>query len=414
MDSLVVEHLNLSGYNVGLGLHLDEGEISAPFVLRDAVMTASTTISTEGYPVRLEQTTLLGTLEMYGAEVSAIDGNVGNVDTTEGATFTAYRTFVLDARQSGQPVEASFNLDFGSSMMNDMQLTGTTVDVELPYRTVTDSGETMVTSVSITASKAGSPATTLTLTSPASADPLVVFNIAVNQAPTVDLLEPYAGQRVMESESIRATATASDDLDDASALTYSWKVYDAQGNAVLQSGNEMVYNITDLAAGYYVVEVKATDSYGASSTASRDFEYTQLDTDGDWSSTCSSDTWFDATTGKSCGPNVYDEDDDNDGFSDSKDAFPLDPCAQVDTDGDTQPDVLNCPEGYTSWLTEDMDDDGDGTPDALEGTTSTDSDTNLNALLLVVTLLVVVVLLFFVRLRRGGPGDLTGLDQTHL
>jgi hypothetical protein len=279
---------------------------------------------------------------------------------------------------------------------------------------VTDSGETMATSLLITASMAGSPSTTLTLTSPASADPVVVFNIAVNQPPTVDLLEPYAGQRVMESEYIRATATASDDLDDASALTFSWKVYDAQGNAVLQSGNEMIYNITDLTAGYYVVEVTATDSYGASSTASKDFEYTQLDTDGDWTSTCSSDTWFDATIGKSCGPNVYDEDDDNDGFSDNKDAFPLDPCAQIDTDGDTQPDVLDCPEGYTSWLTEDMDDDGDGTPDVLEGTTTTDSDTNLNALLVVVTLLILGVLLFFVRLRRGGPGDLTGLDQKHL
>ena len=414
MDSLVVEQLNLSGYSVGLGLHLDDGEISAPFILRDAIMTASTAISTEGYPVRLEQTTLFGTLEMYGADVSAIDGNVGNVDATEGSTFTAYRTFVFDARQSGQPVEASFIVDFESSEMNDMQFSGTTVDVELPYRTVTDSGETMATSLLITASMAGSPSTTLTLTSPASADPVVVFNIAVNQPPTVDLLEPYAGQRVMESEYIRATATASDDLDDASALTFSWKVYDAQGNAVLQSGNEMIYNITDLTAGYYVVEVTATDSYGASSTASKDLEYTQLDTDGDWTSTCSSDTWFDATIGKSCGPNVYDEDDDNDGFSDSKDAFPLDPCAQIDTDGDTQPDVLDCPEGYTSWLTEDMDDDGDGTPDVLEGTTTTDSDTNLNALLVVVTLLILGVLLFFVRLRRGGPGDLTGLDQKHL
>jgi hypothetical protein len=31
-----------------------------------------------------------------------------------------------------------------------------------------------------------------------------------------------------------------------------------------------------------------------------------------------------------------------------------------------------------------------------------------------VTLLILGVLLFFVRLRRGGPGDLTGLDQKHL
>ena len=218
----------------------------------------------------------------------------------------------------------------------------------------------------------------------------------------------------MESESLRATAVVSDDLDQNEALVLSWAVYDLQGNAVLQSGNEAVFNITDLSAGFYIVEVTATDSMGLSASASADFEYTQLDTDGDWSSTCSSETWFDATTGKSCGPNIYDEDDDNDGFSDSKDAFPLDPCAQIDTDGDTQPDELDCPPGYTSWLTEDMDDDGDGTPDVMEGVEADDSDLDINALLVVLALLVVVVLLFFARLRRGGPGDLTGLDQRHM
>ena len=218
----------------------------------------------------------------------------------------------------------------------------------------------------------------------------------------------------MESRSLRASATASDDLDATSDLTLAWRVYDLQGNTVLQGGNEPVYNITDLSAGYYIVEVTATDSMGLSSSASVDIEYTQLDTDGDWTSTCSSDTWFDGSTGKSCGPDVYDEDDDNDGFSDEKDAFPLDPCAQIDTDGDTQPDVLDCPPGQTSWLTEDMDDDGDGVPDVLEGVEADDNDLNINALLVVLALLVIVVLLFFARLRRGGPGDLSGLDQRHM
>jgi hypothetical protein len=218
----------------------------------------------------------------------------------------------------------------------------------------------------------------------------------------------------MEADSLRASATVSDDLDETSSIVLSWKVYDMQGNAVLQGGNEPVFNITDLPAGFYVVEVTATDTLGQSATASTDFEYTQLDTDGDWSSTCSSETWFDPETGKSCGPDIYDQDDDNDGYSDSKDAFPLDPCAQVDTDGDTQPDTLECPPGYSSWLTEDMDDDGDGVPDVLEGVTTDDEDLNINALLVVLALLVVVVLLFFARLRRGGPGDLAGLDQRHL
>ena len=43
------------------------------------------------------------------------------------------------------------------------------------------------------------------------------------------------------------------------------------------------------------------------------------------------------------------------------------PCANLDTDGDGQPDDLQCPLGVTTWLTEDPDDDGDGIPDVSEG-----------------------------------------------
>ena len=94
-------------------------------------------------------------------------------------------------------------------------------------------------------------------------------------------------------------------------ITLSWRVYDMQGNDVLQGGNEPVFNITDLTSGFYIVEVTVVDSYGEQAVASMDFEYTLLDTDNDWSASCSSTTWFDPNTGTSCGPNIYDEDDDN-------------------------------------------------------------------------------------------------------
>ena len=61
-----------------------------------------------------------------------------------------------------------------------------------------------------------------------------------------------------------------------------------------------------------------------------------------------------------------------------------------------------------------MDDDGDGTPDVLEGVETSDGDVNLNALLLIGAVFVVVLLLFIARLRRVGPGDLASLDQRHL
>ena len=72
------------------------------------------------------------------------------------------------------------------------------------------------------------------------------------------------------------------------SLVLSWRAYDMQGNDVLQAGNEPVYNITDLQAGFYIVEVTVVDSFGEEATASMDFEYTLLDTDNDWSTSCSS------------------------------------------------------------------------------------------------------------------------------
>jgi hypothetical protein len=67
-----------------------------------------------------------------------------------------------------------------------------------------------------------------------------------------------------------------------------------------------------------------------------------------------------------------DVDDDNDSFVDSADAFPYDPCAAFDTDGDGMPDwiFLNC---ITS-LIEDNDDDNDGYDDANDTFPEDDSE----------------------------------------
>ena len=413
-DSLVVERLNISGYSVGLSLHSDPGEISAPLIVRDAHVVVSNALATEHFPVRLEGSALIGSIDVAFTTVHTVDGQAGTVMVGEQGEYAAFRTVVLDARRGGVPVPASFTVSYGNENLDSLTVTGTTVDVELLLRTLTESSENVAGEWLVEATVEGSPMASLTVDSPASSPSLLVINVLVNQAPEVQLLEPFAGQRVMEGDAIRASATYSDDMDATGDLTLSWRVYDMQGNDVLQGGNEPVFNITDLTSGFYIVEVTVVDSYGEQAVASMDFEYTLLDTDNDWSTSCTAPTWFDPDTGKPCGPNIYDEDDDNDGFSDAKDAFPLDPCAQLDTDRDTQPDVLDCPEGYTSWLTEDMDDDGDGVPDVLEGVDASDADVNVNALMLVAALFVVVLLLFIARLRRGGPGDLSSLDQQHL
>ncbi len=414
LDTLYLTNLTTEQFSVGIGLHLDPEEQATPLVIRQSTLVASTSLATEGYDVRLEDTTLSGGVENYGAHVDFVDGTHGGITVTEGGSFHAYRTFVLDAQRSGTPLNADFTVQFPNSTLPDMTLSGTTVDAEILVQMVTDSSDTTASSAEITALAPGSPAASILVESLSTANRTVTIALVVNQAPTAELTEPSSGERVMEGDSIRAAVTVQDDIDNAEDLTISWNIFDVSGNSVLQGGDEPMYNITDLTAGFYVIEVTVTDNYGLSSTDSVDIEYTLLDTDDDWLVTCLSDTWFDSTLGRPCGPDIYDLDDDNDGFTDSKDAFPLDACARLDTDGDTQPDDIDCPEGMTTWLTVDMDDDGDGIPDTLEGVEQSSGDDNLNAIMVVVTLFVVIILIFIVRLRKGGPGEFTPLDETHL
>ena len=221
----------------------------------------------------------------------------------------------------------------------------------------------------------------------------------------------------MESVHLLAAAEYSDDLDAVGDLTLVWIITDSAGVEVMRGPNEAQYNITDLQYGLYVLELRITDTLGASSTAAVDFEVTELDSDGDWTNTCiftiGTGVWFDSTNGFSCGPDSEDTDDDNDGHPDTRDAWPVDPCAWQDTDNDGQPNTISCPEGATTYLTEDQDDDGDGVLDLLEGTSSSDSGDFSTATLLLLVLIFAAIALFMTRMRRGG-GEIGDIDERHL
>ena len=162
--------------------------------------------------------------------------------------------------------------------------------------------------------------------------------------------------------------------------------------------------------GTYVLELQVTDVLGASTVVTTSFESTPLDSDGDNTLDCDENTWFDLKIGRSCGPDIFDSDEDNDGFDDEWDAWPLDACAWQDTDNDKQPDNLNCPAGITSVLIEDQDDDGDGIPDVLEGQTSDDSG-DFDTLTMLILVVLAIVFVLFVRRMNKGDGQETEEKQ---
>jgi hypothetical protein len=158
--------------------------------------------------------------------------------------------------------------------------------------------------------------------------------------------------------------------------------------------------MTITSPGDHILQVKVTDTLGAWSEQLFSLDVKLLDSDQDLTSSCDESNWFDLANSRSCGPDVYDDDDDNDGFIDTRDKWPKDPCAWQDTDNDGSPDNINCPDGETTDLFEDQDDDGDGVPDVLEGKSSKDSSFDLMTLILLV-LCAVAVVLFLGRMKKG-------------
>ena len=206
----------------------------------------------------------------------------------------------------------------------------------------------------------------------------------------------------MQSIPFESTIDATDDYDLASQLNYQWIITDNTGSEVYSASVENSTNlITLVLPGSYLLQVVVTDSFQAQSEIIIPIEVQLLDSDGDYTAGCSDTTWFDLSASRSCGPDVYDDDDDNDGIIDSRDEWPLDPCAWQDTDGDRQPDNLSCPEGVTSDLFEDQDDDGDGIPDTLEGSTSS-SEGSFNSVTLILLVIGIIVVVVFLRRTRQG------------
>jgi hypothetical protein len=65
-------------------------------------------------------------------------------------------------------------------------------------------------------------------------------------------------------------------------------------------------------------------------------------------------------------------------------------------------------------LFEDQDDDGDGTPDELEGSAMGNSDDNSTPMIFIGAILILVLIVFFIRIRGGGPKSLGEIDERML
>lgn len=417
-DSLIVEDIIAFSYSVGIDLHADEGDgAMAPFILRNPDIISSTVLSSENYPARIEGGLTYGVVSASGPiSIDLIDTSTENPTMYDGAQLRTWNTYTLNAKLNGVLTEVEYSITTaGLTPAFSTSVSGTSPLVELPVSNAGNGTSSQTSSFSVQTQATGLPQVSILWNNLSIT--LIELTLVANNPPTVEITEPYPGQRVMESVHLLAAAEYADDLDASEDLTLVWIITDSSGVEVMRGPNEPQYNITDLQYGLYVLELRVTDTLGARSSAAVDFEVTELDSDGDWTNTCvftiGTGVWFDSTNGYSCGPDSEDTDDDNDGHPDTRDAWSVDPCAWQDSDNDGQPDSIACPEGMTTYLTEDQDDDGDGVLDFLESNSSTESGDFSTGTLLLLVLIFAAIALFMTRMRRGG-GELGTIDERHL
>jgi hypothetical protein len=415
--SVMVSDLSITNYSVGLRLHAHDFEEPGIAYIQNLSIDASDALSVEYYDAQISDSQLLGSISVAGSTINIIDSIIGTTNSlSEDGILNEWSTHSLSAMLNGVVVEATYVIT--TELLDEPSTySGQFVDVILQYSKQTETQSQSSTSATIETNSAMSLVNNSTFELGNTMNQQVVISLLPNAAPTSSVNSPYSGQRFMETTPIEVTYTVSDDTTPLANIVMSWKVFDAQSQLVSEgvlSDTGIAFNVTNIGPGLYVLQVIATDELNLFSTVEVDFEVTLLDTDGDWISTCSSDTWFDATNGLQCGPDIYDPDDDNDGRLDENDVWPTDACAWMDTDDDGQPDRIECPEGKTTMLFEDQDDDGDGTPDELEGKASSKSEDQSTGLLLIGGIIVIVLIIFFVRTRGKGPKSLGEIDERML
>ena len=394
-SSIQVSDSTVSSCTKGVDLHTD-GE-SAPLILTDVEIDSMVAISSDGSDVLVQNGILNGSVDINNAIANLYDVTPLSQSTSLGEILI-WSTHIFDVRLGGNAQTANLVFEVGDYWTGSAE--GSSIQVSLPTKVVDDTGTVDFNTVRVIASAPDLPDTDKFWTFGIGEEEIIQIDMIGNSAPEVEIIIPDDGFRIMETLPIEIRAVISDDLDSNSDLQIVWKVTVGQDEIMRLNGEWN--NITDLSEGSYVLKLEVTDKQGKMASDSLSFEVTLLDSDGDWGATCNAETWYDKEENLYCGPDIYDTDDDNDGSLDVRDAWPTDPCANMDTDGDGQPDNVQCPLGVTTWLTEDPDDDGDGIPDVSEGAGSGDDSEDSSPIGTIIFVIIFILAAAFMLMRRNG------------
>lgn len=412
-DNIVLSNVKITGYNVGVDLHADDVDAVSRLSIENSIIDCSTAISVENYPLSVLATSIIGLIEFSGAtnlQMYDIMFDIKeNISLWDGATVEIFESVNLISELDNVVKFGDYDLqaNYSDGSIISSLVSGMAPSINImTYSSDALGSEKSLTSLTVNAESIGHPIQTTTLDDLMTVDlfEAITFVLQINAAPQFTIYSPDSSDLIMQQTEFSSIINATDDLDLPTELTYIWTIFDDGGNQIYRhtstnSSHRMIIN----SPGSHILQVTVADKLGAQSEKLVQLEVKLLDSDQDFTQSCDESNWFDLANSRSCGPDVYDDDDDNDGYIDSRDKWPLDPCVWQDTDNDGAPDNINCPDGETTDLFEDQDDDGDGTPDVLEGKSSNNGGFDSVTIILLVLVLVVIVL-FIGRMRKGMQG----------
>jgi len=383
-----------------MAISIDSESEAAPLQVHNSIISGLSSLNSVGVDFVAEDSIFSGLLSITNADGVLIDCSyaTGDFETIGQGSLTKKTTHLLDPRLGDSPHSSTMKISVSFDPIWTITLTGHSVEAEIPYSITNDLGTTERSSAIIEVSAPDSHELVEAIAIGPGVPSTITLHLTANQAPTVIINSPNEGDRIMEDETILLLSTISDDVEDS--LIIEWKVLDMVGSQIGQSISTAQGNTSISVAGWYEIRLTVTDNLGAKTETGVSVQITELDSDLDWLQTCDEDVWFDKTNNVKCGPDDLDLDDDNDGFDDVRDAFPLDPCANADDDGDGLPNTINCPEGVTTDLLEDQDDDGDGKMDSVSTVSSDEEGMSMSAIIMIVIFIFGVSALF-VRMRRN-------------
>ena len=434
-DASQFSNCNFENYGTAVHLIGDEGDLEMPSPrFNGNQFQVTTAYFADGLSFISESETIQGSIEAFGtktfvAEIwNPISFESSNINVSGAASIVAGSTWNIQAVGDAGAIlsDATIQVTVSSfdgvveEQMVTTDTSGGSASISIIYQAWSESGSSVASVASWSASAPSYIETQGSWVPSESSSRNIVAQLTKNQDPTVSINLPFPDAEVQEGQSVNFSATGFDaDATQGAELSYVWYIRaqgeNSPGEQIFTGSSGMLDYIGEV--GVYIVTVIVADSWGGSAYDALTITVILDDADNDFISTCAingPNAWYDLEEDRPCGPDIYDDDDDNDRISDSRDVFPFDPCAHSDHDLDGLPNSLlpNC----ETDLIEDDDDDNDGTldnvdPDPMDATVSGSDESSSSSsvfspsVIIPILLIIIVIVAIFLRSSRNEFGE---------